>query len=299
MTRLYQTAHKYFCAGTLAIAIGLRPDVLQAATAQKPRHYCPILDNLLDPRGQASLAFIPESRVGGHGTATMAEVDAEWELAFWRNLFRGDVDFGVAARDTLFFGSGGLELPSQLLRIALDVGWTGRFQKDLAVVARATPGMYAEPGAVGGSSLFVPVSCALVRTFRSDLAGLIGLECRPGFEDVLLPMVALQGEEGDDLHFRLGLPESFIVWEPNRFWDFRLRLLWSNVSYRLADDRERITLEDFRCFFSAHYFPSDTFLLTGELGYIFGRTVEFGDDPRGEKGLANTWFARVGVGVPF
>ncbi|MDI6775525.1 MAG: hypothetical protein QME60_09105 [Verrucomicrobiota bacterium] len=280
------------------IALLLLPGVALSAGKKKPGDYCPILDDLSDPQCQAGLTVVPAGRFEGCGASTMVELDGDWEFAYFQNVLRGDIDLSLALLDTIFVGSARLDLPSQLVKLAVDAGWAGRFENGVAVQARATPGLYGEPTAAIGRAFFAPLSVSVIRAFQPDLAAMVGLECRIGFEDALMPIVGFQWEAGKDALFKVGLPESKIVWEPTRDWAFRARFYWSNLSYRLDDDRDRITLEDFRLSLGGTYYQSGRILVMGEIGYAFDRNVEFQHMPTGEIGIEDMLFLRVGIGMP-
>jgi hypothetical protein len=291
----------FFCSLIVLLVSAL---ALEAASGsgklgKTPADYSPILSEAPDNLYEAGMSLIPGGHFSGYGSTFMMELDGYWEFAYLRSILEGNVDMSLKARDTVFMGSAHLDLPNQLVKFAVDAGWGRSFKDGLAMQVRAIPGLYSDTDALGGGPFFMPVSCSLIRTFSPDFAGILGLQYRYGFEATLMPIIGLQWDVGDDFRFRAGLPESKVVWNIDRQWNAKLRLFWDNTSYRLDDDRDMITLEDFRLSLAVTHRYSRQLSFIGEVGYAFDRSVEFDRNPSGDISMDDTMFIRFALGGPF
>lgn len=266
---------------------------------KKPADYSPILDDVSDPMYSIGWTYIPSRHFSGYGSSAVMELDADWEFAYLRNFLDGDMALRLRAQDTIFTRSAHLDLPSQLLLMALDTTWSTRLQDGFAIRAGAAPGMYSDAKELGGDCVFVPVSCSVVRTFAPEMAGIIGLQLRLGFDQVLMPILGLQFDVGRDVVLAMAIPESKLVWFVNREWTSRLGMKWNNVSYRLHDDRDLMTIEDFRFFWELRYRYTDQLEFIGDLGYVFDRQVQFDRNPSGDVDVDDAAYIRLGIGGPF
>lgn len=272
-------------------ALGL---TLQTAGAAER---CQILDNLYEPIYRINTGLMPSSRVQGHGKTTIMELDADWEMGFIRNVFRGEMDIHARIRNSLFIGSAEIGLPSQTTSLALDAGWTLRYGQGQALQVRAMPGLYGDLNALDSRGFYVPFSLALIQAFHPDLSGVAGLEVRPGFDRTLMPIVGLKWEPFNWLGIEPRLPRSRITWFATPEWSAYAAFEWRNLSYALSDARRMITLQDFRTYGGLAHRLSDRMELSLEVGRALGREVKF---RRGERyDVASVVFARVGVGGPF
>src|SRR3989339_1709475 len=127
----------------LILFAGIPVTALNAAAA-KGGGVCQILDVPLEPVVQLSGGYITDASVEGHDDVSMTEVGVYWNFAhFWDVLF-GDVDLAMRVNSTFFSEEAGIELPSHVSRVAVDVGWTGRFREGISFQTRIFPGIYSD-----------------------------------------------------------------------------------------------------------------------------------------------------------
>lgn len=272
--------------------------------------YCQILDVPSEPIYQVSLAYIPESRFNGqakeYGKSAFLEINAAWDFAYFRDIALGDVDLNLRMGSILFLDSAGLQLPDQVAKIALDAGWTWRYPQGMALQVRAMPGIYSDIEAVNTDIIFMPVSCSVVRSFNPQLSGIAGLELRLGFDRKIMPIIGVEWEINDMMRLKARLPESRFIYFIDRDWSTHLGLDWQNTSFSLREkssyDRKRLTVEDFRGYWGLTRRISDQLQFTGELGWVFDRSVEFKKEVNGQDSdidIDSTMFVRFALGGPF
>ena len=268
--------------------------------------HCQILDVLSDPLYEVGLTVIPNSRYRGHGSSASFELDGQWEVAYFRNVLGGDVDAALRGRTTVFFDSAGLDLPDQLLRLAIDAGWTRRLPTGVSFQARVQPGLYTDIEKVDGDAVSLPFSLSVIRSFNPGLSGILGLSIRPGFDLVVMPLLGLEWEAAETLRVEAGLPSSRITWFAfDRVMTYA-GLDWDNTTYYVEDGRQyardEMTVEDFRLYWGLTWRLSDQLHLSGELGEVFARNVEFdgrGAIPDDSADVEDRAYVRLAVLGPF
>lgn len=273
---------------------------------EQSMEYCQILDTPPVSVCQVGLRFAPESRFEGYGQSAFLELEADWEFAYFKNVVLGDIDLNFKLRSILLLDSAELQLPDQVAKIALDAGWTWRKENGIALQLRTTPGIYSDLEEIDTDILFTPFSCSLIRAFNPKLSGIVGFELRPGFEREIMPVIGIEWEINDFLRLAAGLPESRFVCSITEDWSTHLGFNWQNTSFRLREkgdyDRDLITIEDFRAYWGLTHKISDQLMFTGELGYVFDRSVEFKDPAEGlasDVDIERAMFMRFALGVPF
>lgn len=292
----------------LLVLLGMAAlDASAAGWADYSKSTCLPLDNHLDPLYTMELGFLPSSRLEGHGSTSMLELDARRrDLVYFRDVLAGDVDLGVIFDTTFFIDSSEVHLPNQVARIAFDLGWTWRYVDDRALQLRVKPGMYSDIEEMSSDAFFCPVSVELYVPFHADICGVLGVEVRPEFERVFFPLIGLDWALHDKVRLSLRLPESDFRVYLNKNWSVNIGYEWNNMSYALRDgdpaNRKMITYEDSRYTFGVTCKMSDELQITGSLGRSFGRSVEFERSNGGSPDdidIVSETFVRVGIGGPF
>ena len=267
---------------------------------------CQILDNSVKPVWSVNLGYIPDRRFSNHGKAEMIELDADYELGYYRDVFTGDIDLNVDLDLTILPDSARLDLPDQLIALALDVGWTWRYLNGSAIQVRIAPGIYSDFEEFGGSAFSIPMSIAGIYALNNNLSGIAGLQFRPSWELEVMPIVGAVWEISDQARLEAMLPESKLTVIVDDLCQVFGGIAWNNTSYAIRDqsayDRKQITFEDWRTKIGAIYLYSDGIHLVGELGYVFNREVKFervsaGDDR--SINIDSTPYIRIGIAGPF
>jgi hypothetical protein len=248
---------------------------------------------------RVSLAVIPESRFEGYGDSPAMEIDGDWHCAYFRGVIYGDLDVSFRLRSMVFPDSVGLGLPDQLAAFALDAGWTFRRADGLAFQVRGRPGLYSDLEGSVSDMFHVPFSLAAIRSFDERLSGIIGLDVRPGFEMPVMPRLGLAWEVFDTVRLEAGLPAGKLTWLVAADWSTHLAFEWRNTSFDLEDDHDQITVEDFRASWGLTRRLYEDLYLGGELGYVFERSVEFGEEFTEEVEVEDRMVFRFGLNGPF
>lgn len=274
---------KWWCGIALlaaAVAAGNAP--AQTAPAQE-EPVGVILENPYDPLYGFGIAYVGESRFEGYGNSALFEMDADWDVAYFRNVLGGDIALMAAIAAILPFESTELDLPSQLVQVSADTAWTWRYVNDTALQVRVAPGLYSDLEEFGGEAFFLPFSVAGLMPIAPNATGTAGVQIRPGFERTLMPILSLAWKVTDNARLDAGLPASRFVYSFNRRWSGQAGFEWRSRTFAIDDERDKITVEDLRLSAGAVYKVSDQFHVLGEVGDLFARKVVFDRAAEGES----------------
>lgn len=268
---------------------------------------CLILDNPLDPVFSVNLGFIPESRLHGYGRSSALEIDGDWmDILSYSDVLSGDIDADLCLRSIFFMDSAGIQLPNQVAQMDFDAGWTWRYVNGAVLQIRIMPGIYSDTENISSDSLFVPFSVSGLRAFAPELAGIVGLEVRPGFEREFMPLIGLDWKPSDIFRLSARLPESRLAVNINKNWTTYLGFAWRNTSFSLSESdstgRDLMTYEDYRYQSGVTCKTRDDLQFTLELGRVFGRSIQFHDNASGsgdETEIERSLYLRMGIGGPF
>ncbi len=267
---------------------------------------CQILDHTSDSAYSLGLSFVPESRLSGHGETRIAEFDGACEMGYFRDVLLGDIDVNLLLDGKIFFSSGRIQLPDQLVVLAADVGWTWRYVNGSALQVRAAPGIYSDIEELNFRSLALPLSAAGVMTFNPQISATVGLQLRPGFERIFLPIIGLVWGPTDWLRVEATLPEAKAICHWNDVWSTYIGWAWESTTYRIREkgdfDRKKMSMEAYRTTVGASYALSHDLRVIGEIGALSERNIEFERRAPGmekEIDLHSATFVRVGIGGPF
>ncbi len=266
---------------------------------------CQIIDVPFDPVVEFSGGFIESSSVEDHGDVSMTELGGHWAFAHFWNILFGDVDVMLKLNSTIFSDEGGIDLPTQLSRIALDAGWTCRCSDGVSLQARIVPGIYNDFREFGSDAYYMPVSLALVKAFNTKISGIFGAEVRPGFDQQIMPLIGVGCMLNERTRLDMRLPESRVVYYLGHGWSTHAGFIWQNMSYGVhsgSDGINQMTLEDFRLFCGTTFRLSDNLQLSGEVGRAIGRNIEYDGDggaAEGKYDLDDAMTVRIVFGGPF
>jgi hypothetical protein len=261
------------------------------------------LDKPLDHLYEVGISYIPESRFEGYGESDVLTLDADWAFGYIKDFGGGEMDFNLIFEDIFFLDSADLNLPDQVGTLILDSGFALRSSKGTAVQIRLRPGFYTDFEDISSDSFYIPVSWSLIRAFNSDFSGMVGLEARPGFNRMLMPIAGVAWKISDSIRLDAGLPHSRLEWAFTPALKSFFGLDWQNTSYELTDpgegQGEQITLEDVRVYGGMIYKASDVLQFSGEIGNAFNRSMQFGDDSSSEIDVQDSGYVRFAIGGPF
>jgi hypothetical protein len=272
---------------------------------ERGREICQIVDVPFEPVVQLSGGFVQSGSVENYGDVSLIEVDAHWAfMHFWDVLF-GDADIALRLNSTFFSDSTDIDLPSQLMRVAFDAGWTGRFGDGISLQAKIFPGIYSDFREFGADALYIPFSMAVIKSFDSKRSGILGVEIRPNFEQQIMPLIGLAWMINERTRLDARLPESRFVYYLGRGWSTHVGFRWWNMTYGIHEnelDADQVTVEDFRLFLGTTFRLSDNIRFSGEIGQAFGRSIEYSDTIGGiesEFDIDAATFVRFTLGGPF
>ncbi|MDD5522350.1 MAG: DUF6268 family outer membrane beta-barrel protein [Kiritimatiellae bacterium] len=288
----------------LVCLFGISAFAAKAAKRDK-NDICQILDVPFEPVVQLSGGFVQSSPVEDYGDISLVEIDAHWAFAHLWDILFGDIDMALRLNSTFFSDSTDIDLPSQLSRIALGAGWTGRFGDGISLQARIFPGIYSDFREFGQEALYMPVSVAVIKAFDSKLSGIVGAEVRPGFEQQIMPLIGVAWMINERTRLDARLPESRFVYYLGRGWSTHAGFKWSNMSYGIHENNlgaDQVTMEDFRLFWGTTFRLSDNIQFSGEIGRAFERDIEYDNTDTGAESKFDVdaaTFVRFTLGGPF
>ncbi|MCK5833829.1 hypothetical protein KAH81_09210 [bacterium] len=267
---------------------------------------CPILDDIPCALYEVSFCYVPSRSYGDYGKSSTLEFDLDWELAYYRDVLNGDLGVSLNFSALMLTSATQLHLPDQLVGVFVEPEWTWRYAKGRAIQISARPGIYSDMEDLDMDMFYVPMSCRFVRAFEPRLSAYAGLEVRPGFDKVFIPLIGVKYEINEMLVFEGGWPSIRMDYYFDRDWRTYAGLDWNNTTYSLSekgtDDRGAITLEDYRLYVGLSHQTSEDFLLTAEVGYVFEESVVFAKDLEDfdrKVSEGSSYFLKFGVSRSF
>jgi hypothetical protein len=238
---------------------------------------CQILDRSDDALYDVSLNVIGDAEVDGLGETGMIEFDAAWQFAYFERVLWGAMDVNLDMGLTSLSDSDAAEDIGELIRLALDVGWTWRFYNGLAFQLNARPGIYADSGEMSGG-LYYPVSASVIYSFSDSVSLLLGADMRKDYGEGLWPLVQLEWEAAPACRLRLGFPENRLSVFMGKRWQAYLGCDWRSDSYWVGgedDDHEIVTFEDTRAYAGVGFDISDELTVSLDVGTVMDRELAF------------------------
>lgn len=279
------------------------------ALAQDP---CLVLDVPEKPIISASVSYVGEADVKADypwlPEPGMTEYDAQWEFAYFRDIWGGNVDLDAVINARVFTDRSFLRLPDQLLNVYLDAGWTRRYENNLGCQIRLRPGVYSDFEQITGKALAVPSRFMGVYTISPDASVVLGADVRFGFERVILPVAGITWAPNDTVRIDARVPEARVAWYFDTDWIFEAGWLLRSDSYQIREsgpfDREQFTMEEQRAYMGLTHWLSDFLSLSLQAGLVFDRSIEFKKQdtihnlPR-KADIDDAFFVTLTIGGPF
>ena len=267
---------------------------------------CQILDKAPIPAYSLDLTYVSEGHFDGYGDSSILELDGYLELAYFYDVLSGDLDLNLDFNGTLFLSAAELQLPNQLMALALDTGLTWRYLNGTAIQLRVAPGIYSDVESISFGNWYMPFSLAGIKRFTSTLSGIAGVEIRAGFDRIIMPIAGLVWAPDNSFRLEATLPEAQAIYYWDDIWTSYIGWTWESTTYSIREksdyDREKITLESYRTFIGTSYAISDQLRLIGEAGITSGRKVIFEetpDDMDDSIDISSDLFIKFGIGGPF
>lgn len=183
-------------------------------------------------------------------------------------------------------------LPYAFLDSCLDLQYVWRFVNDFSIELGVSPGIYGDPENFGADIFGYPFRGCLYYSLSPEFALRAGVEARPGWDRVIMPLAGIGWSPSDYWLFELGVPRSLVSLRLGPF-DLYGTALWESTTYAMEDKEDKpedMTIDDWRAGGGLAIHISDTFSLSAEAGYIFNRefkaegsqgkgTIEVDDTP--------------------
>ncbi|MGI6495705.1 MAG: hypothetical protein ACOX5G_06410 [Kiritimatiellia bacterium] len=288
----------------VASAVANKP-VTSAASGTIPVDlYSQFLDAPVDPAYWLTLGYFSggEIDVPHGGDVADIELDAFWDIAFFRDVLAGDIDFKLRMHNVFFTDDGDIDgMPDFLLGLALDAGWTWRFLDGGSLETRLRPGIYSSLDALGGGMFGCPIRLAYYRVLNAEAAFMVGGEFRPGWDFLFMPYLGLAWQPVDLFRLEFAVPRTrayLYLWRLTFFGGFE----WRNVSYAMKGGNrpDQVTLDDILMSAGARVSLTDELCLGFEVGSSLSRSIDFEmSDHDADFDIDPSTFVRIFVGGPF
>ena len=237
--------------------------------------YLPFFDAPRESDRWFALDYLTGAKAeGGGGKVSSVEFTCHFLVGDWRNVVEGDVQMDFEPRLILFTDDGGFDnLPTLILDFPFDMSWVWRFQNGVSLEIGATPGIYGDIEAFDLSIFAIPMRACLYLSVIPELAFRAGVEARPGWDRVIMPLAGLAWEPGEMFYLEAGVPRSLAVWRlgPVNLYG---KLEWENTTFAMSGhdgDPDDITVDDWRLGGGLSVAVTDDVRIGFEVGLILGR----------------------------
>ena len=251
-----------------------------------PDLYSPFLDPQIEPRRWLSVMYVPGAEAERSlEELSVAEVEVSLGLARWRNVLSGDLDVDLRLKSIFFADDAGFAiLPTALIELPLEIEWTWRFLSGGSLQLGMRPGTYAAVDALG-DGLSIPFKGAFYYAVTPSFSWLLGVEIRPGWDLIAMPLVGVAWEPADFFRLTLAAPQSTALIQLGPVGLYGTAA-WRNTSYGMSGDDgepDQLTIEDLLLGAGLQIAFSDSFHLGLEGGLLINRTLLAEDDTAADK----------------
>lgn len=230
------------------------------------------------------LYFAPATAPNGNDI-TMAEAEFHFTIVSVQDMLGGDFSLGLDLKGLGFIKDADYPtLPYGFMDACIDFQYVWRFVNDLSLELGIRPGFYGDPENFGADLFGYPFRGCLYYSFTPDFAIRAGVEIRPGWDQVAMPMAGLGWSPSDYWLFELGVPQSLAMLRLGPL-DFYGTIAWLNRTYAMENKDEKpkdLTIDEWRAGGGLNINISESFHIGAEAGYVFGR--EFKAEGSGGKG---------------
>lgn len=212
---------------------------------------------------------------GSKDDLTMGEVEGKLNLAEWRNVLSGDMDVDLRLKSVIFGNDANYSvMPMALIELPLELGWTWRFLDGGSIQVGMRPGIYADAEALD-SGFGIPFKGVFYYAVNPNLAWMLGMEVRPGWNMLIMPLVGLAWEPVDFFRLTVAVPETSALVQMGPIGIFGT-LAWRNTSYGMSGkdgDPDQLTVEDILLGAGLQIAFSDEFHMKLEGGLLTNRSL--------------------------
>lgn len=215
----------------------------------------------------------------GKGTAIF-ELDSHFGICDWYNVLEGDVVFSIDPSLRILTDDCGTSLiPNALVSLPLDFKWTWRYVNGWSFQLGAAPGIYSDVDAIGDlwGALSIPFSGCFYYAFSPTFSGRFGVEIRPDWDMVAMPLVGIAWAPNDTFVMELGVPRTMCRLDFESF-DIFAKGEWRSLTYAMSGDDNKpdsFTLEDIAISGGVGMHLSDESRLSIEAGMLVNRSMSY------------------------
>lgn len=241
-----------------------------------PDLYSPFLDAPKTTFDHVSFTYVSSSDADTGEAFSEAIIDGSCELGTVEDILSGDIYFTLKPA-LIFFpnDAGAYSMPSMLIRLPVDINWRWRYINGWSFEAGAAPGIYADVDGLGAKMFGYPLRGIFYYAFDPEFSIKLGLECRPGWDQLLMPHVGLAWEPNESFRLLFGLPKTLATFNLGQLDLFGL-LEWQNATYAMSGDSpepDDFTLNEWKLGLGANLHFGDEWSLKLECGLLFGREI--------------------------
>ncbi len=205
--------------------------------------------------------------------------DAHFLLGEFRDILAGDLFIDLDPSVSVLTDDAGLSfMPSVLIAIPFDFAWTWRYLNGWSLELGATPGLYADAkGLFQSHSLGLPFRGCFYYSLAYDTAVRAGVEIRPGWDLIAMPLVGIAWQPSDMFFAEIGLPRSLAEVQIGPVGIYG-KIAWNNMTYALDDhddNPEKFTLNGWQFGAGVSIAFTETIRLAFEAGVLTGRDITF------------------------
>ncbi len=205
--------------------------------------------------------------------------DAHFDIFEGRDIMAGDLFIDLDPSVSVLTDDAGLSfMPSALIAIPFDFSWIWRYLNGWSLELGATPGLYADAkGLFQSHSLGLPFRGCFYYSFSPETAVRAGLEIRPGWDLVAMPLVGIAWQPSEMFFAEIGLPRSLAELQIGPVGVYG-KIAWDNKTFALddnGDNPEQFTLNGWQFGAGVSIAFTETVRLAFEAGLITGRDITF------------------------
>lgn len=256
-------------------------------------YFIPFYDASTESDVWLHLTYLTPAKAPNGNEITMAEATARILLADVRDVLGGDFAVALKPKAIGFIDDADyITLPRVFAEVALDLQYVWRFINDFSLEVGIAPGFYGDAENFGADIFNYPFRGRLFYSATDTFAIHAGVEARPGWDRVIMPLAGLGWAPNGYWNFELGVPRSVAMLHLGPF-DLYATSFWENSTYAMKEKDgkpDELTIDDWRLGGGLAINFSESCHIGAEAGYIFGRefkaegskgegTIELDDSP--------------------
>ena len=259
---------------------GYAPEPRGASSSMPTDLYSAFLDTSDESDAWYRLSLVSSADVVGcEDGFGLYVADAHFGLFEGRDILAGDLFIDLDPAISVLTDDAGLSfMPSILIAIPVDFAFIWRYLNGWSFELGITPGIYADAkGLFQTDAIGLPFRGCFYYSFSPDTAVRAGVEIRPGWDLIAMPLVGIAWQPTEMFIAEIGLPRSIAELQVGPVGIYG-KIEWENVTYALEDHNDNpksFTLNGWRIGAGVSIAFTDTIRLVFEGGVITGRDMDF------------------------